>query len=46
MGGVDVRRGLIVAPVNKIHHVHTLTRVAKMLGQNEDWLCAVATEMD
>ena len=35
-----------MAPVNKVHHVHTVTRVAEMLGENEDWLCDVATEMD
>lgn len=46
MTGVDVRRDLIMAPVNKVHHVHTLTRVAAMLGENADWLCDVATEMD
>jgi hypothetical protein len=35
-----------LAPVNKVHHVHTVTRVAEMLGENEDRLCDVATEMD
>ncbi len=35
-----------MAPANKVHHVHTATRVAEMLGENEDWLCDVATEMD
>ena len=33
-------------PVNKVHHVHTITRVAEMLGEPEDWLWAVAVEMD
>jgi hypothetical protein len=46
LSGVDVRQDLILAPVNKVHHVHTVTRVAEMLGENEDWLCDVATEMD
>jgi hypothetical protein len=46
MSGVDVREDLTLAPVNKVHHVHTITRVAEMLGENEDWLCDVATEMD
>jgi hypothetical protein len=46
LSGVDVREDLILAPVNKVHHVHTVTRVAEMLGENEDWLCDVATEMD
>jgi hypothetical protein len=40
------RRGLTVAPVNKVHHVHTIARVAEMLGEDEDWLWDVATEMD
>ena len=31
-----------MAPVNKVHHVHTIARVAEMLGENED----VANEMD
>ena len=46
LSGVDVRQDLILAPVNKVHHVHTVTRVAEMLGEDEDWLCDVATEMD
>jgi hypothetical protein len=32
--------------VNKVHHVTTIDRVAKDLGENEDWLFDVATEMD
>ena len=44
--GVDVREYLILALVNKIYHVYTVTRVAEMLGENEDRLCDVATEMD
>ena len=35
-----------MAPVNKVHHVHTIARVAEMLGENEDWLWNVANEMD
>jgi hypothetical protein len=47
MSGVDVRQDLTLAPVNKVHHVHTITRVvAEMLGEDEDWLCEVATEMN
>ena len=43
----DYRRGgLTLASVNKVHHVHTIARVAEMLGENEDWLWEVATEMD
>jgi hypothetical protein len=32
--------------VNKVHHVTTINRVAKDLGENEDWLSDVASEMD
>jgi hypothetical protein len=35
-----------LAPVNKIHHVHTIARVAEMLGEDEAWLWDVANEMD
>ena len=35
-----------MASINKVHHVHTIARVAEMLGENEDWLWEVATEMD
>jgi hypothetical protein len=46
-GTHDYRRGgLILAQVNKVHHVHTIARVAEMLGENEDWLSEVAAEMD
>jgi hypothetical protein len=38
--------GLTLAPVNKVHHVHTIARVAEMLGEDEDWLWDVANEMD
>jgi hypothetical protein len=32
--------------VNKVHRVTTIDRVAKDLGENEDWLFDVANEMD
>lgn len=32
--------------VNKVHHVTTITRVARNLGEDEDWLRDVANEMD
>jgi len=35
-----------LAQVNKVHHVHTIARVAEMLGEDEDWLWDVASEMD
>src|SRR5580698_3030623 len=40
------RLRLELASVNKVHHVHTIARVAEMLGEDEDWLWDVATEMD
>ena len=42
----DCRGGLTLASVNKVHHVRTIALVAKMLGEDEDWLCDVANEMD
>jgi hypothetical protein len=32
--------------VNKVHRVTTITRVAEILGEDQDWLCDVANEMD
>lgn len=32
--------------VNKIHHMTTITQVAKNLGEDEDWLRDVANEME
>lgn len=32
--------------VNTVHHVTTIARVAKDLGEDEDWLSDVANEMD
>jgi hypothetical protein len=32
--------------VNKVHSVTTIGRVAKVLGEDEDWLCDVANGMD
>jgi hypothetical protein len=40
------RGGLTMAPVNNVHHVHTIARVAEMLGEDEAWLWEVANEMD
>jgi len=40
------RGSLNMAPVNKVHHVRTIALVAEMLGEDEDWLCDVANEMD
>jgi hypothetical protein len=35
-----------LSSVDKVHHVHTIARVAEMLGEDEDWLWDVASEMD
>jgi hypothetical protein len=32
--------------VNKVHHVTTINRVARDLGENEAWLFAVANDID
>jgi hypothetical protein len=32
--------------VNKVSHVFTISHVAEMLGEDEDWLWDVAEEMD
>ena len=32
--------------INKVHHVKTISRVAKELGEDEDWLFAIASDMD
>ena len=32
--------------INKVHHVKTISRVAKELGENEDWLFDIASNMD
>jgi len=31
---------------NKVHHVTTISRVAEELGEDEDWLRDVASEME
>jgi hypothetical protein len=38
--------GSLIMHVNKVHRVTTIDRVAKDLGENEDWLFDVANEMD
>ena len=32
--------------VNKVHHVTTITQVARDLGEDEDWLWDIANEME
>jgi hypothetical protein len=40
------RTGRLTMHVNKVHHVTTINRVAKDLGEDEDWISDVANEMD
>ena len=42
----QARSGRLIMPVNKVHHVTTINRVANDLGEDEDWLSDVANEMD
>jgi hypothetical protein len=35
-----------LSSVDEVHHVRTIARVAEMLGEDEDWLWDVASEMD
>lgn len=37
---------LTLSPVNEVHHVTTIARVAEQLGEDENWLWDVANEMD
>jgi hypothetical protein len=41
-----VKQGRGAGRLHKVHHVRTIARVAEMLGEDEDWLCDVANEMD
>jgi hypothetical protein len=42
----QARSSRLIMPVNKVHHVTAINRVAKDLGEDEDWLSDVANEMD
>lgn len=46
-GGPGFRRSSgMTTHVNKVHHVTTITQVAKDLGEDEDWLPDIAIEME
>jgi len=45
-GFSDLRSRCLTMHVNKVHHVTTINRVAKELGEDEDWLSDVANEME
>jgi hypothetical protein len=36
----------VTTHVNKVHRVTTITRVAEQLGEDEDWLWDVASQME
>ena len=36
----------VTTQVNKVHHVTTITQVAKDLGEDEDWLRDIAVGME
>jgi len=45
-GFAELRTSRIIMHVNKVHHITTISRVAKDLGEDEDGLRDVANEMD
>jgi hypothetical protein len=40
------RSGRLTMHINKVHHVKTISRVAKELGEDEDWLFEIAIGME
>ena len=42
----DLRSSSMTTHINKVHHVTTITKVAKDLGEDEDWLRDVANGME
>src|SRR5258705_1992968 len=45
-GVSDLGPSGVTTHVNKVHHVTTITRAAEQLGEDEDWLRDVASEME
>jgi hypothetical protein len=45
-GFSDPRSSGVIMHINKVHHVTTITRVAEDLGEDEDWLRDIASEME
>jgi hypothetical protein len=45
-GSGDLRSGRLTMHINKVHHVTTINAVAAELGEDEDWLSEVASEME
>jgi hypothetical protein len=46
LGDSDLRSSGVTMHINKVHRVTTINRVAEDLGEDEDWLSDVASEMD
>ena len=42
----DLRSSSMTTHINKVHHVTAITKVAKDLGEDEDWLRDVANGME
>jgi replicative superfamily II helicase len=42
----DLRSNGMTTHVNKVHHVTTITKIARDLGEDEDWLWDIANEME
>ena len=42
----DLRSGCLTMHFNKVHHVTTINRAAEELGEDEEWLSDVASEME
>ena len=40
----QLRSGRLTMHINKVHHVKTIGRVAKELGEDEDWLFEIAMD--
>jgi hypothetical protein len=45
-GSGQLHPGRLTMHINKVHHVKTISRVAKELGEDEDWLFEIAIDME
>ena len=45
-GAGTIRPGGLTVHINKVHHVKTISRVAKELGEDEEWLFEIAIDME
>ena len=45
-GVSDLGSSGVTTHVNKVHHVTTITQIARDLGEDEDSLCDIANEME